>query len=154
LTQIYPIRLVRLVTGETLVTGIGESGKNNYVLERPMLLVTMAVEGEGNDESPQQVSVAMKDWIDFTGDDYIIVRKDIVVCIVKPVRGIVSDYMQAKMTSDIMDDMMERDNRPMTVDDLVNEDDGGGVADPQQSGKDEQQQPDEFPGWGGNPDLS
>lgn len=156
MTQFYPIRLVRLVTGETLVTGIGESGKNNYVLERPMLLVTMAVEGEGegNGDLPQQVSVAMKDWIDFTSDDYIMVRKDIVVCIVKPVKGIVSDYMQAKMTSDIMDDMMERDNRPMTVDDLAREDDGGGVADSPDSGKDDPQRPDEFPGWGGNPDLS
>jgi len=153
LTQFYPIRLVRLVTGETLVTGIGESGKNNYVLERPMLLVTMAVEGEGGEESPQQVSVAMKDWIDFTGDDYIMVRKDIVVCIVKPVKGIVSDYMQAKMTSDIMDDMMERNNRPMTVDDLAREEEEGGVAD-SPARDDDEPRPDEFPGWGGSPDLS
>jgi hypothetical protein len=152
-TQFYPIRLVRLVTGETIVTGIGESGKNNYVLERPMLLVTMPVEGEGGEESPQQVSVAMKDWIDFTGDDYIMVRKDIVVCIVKPVKGIVSDYMQAKMTSDIMDDMMERNNRPMTVDELAREEEEGGVAD-SPARDDDEPRPDEFPGWGGNPDLS
>lgn len=153
MTQFYPIRLVRLVTGETIVTGIGESGKNNYVLERPMLLVTMPVESEGGEESPQQVSVAMKDWIDFTGDDYIMVRKDIVVCIVKPVKGIVSDYMQAKMTSDIMDDMMERNNRPMTVDDLAREEEEGGVAD-SPARDDDEPRPDEFPGWGGNPDLS
>jgi hypothetical protein len=150
LTQFYPIRLVRLVTGETLVTGLGESGKNNYVLERPMLLLTMAVDDDGQEGSaPQQVSVVLKDWIDFTTDDYIFVRKDIVVCIVKPVRGIVSDYMQAKMTSDIMDDMKERSDQPMTVDDLAQEGNEGGLAE-----HDDEPRPDEFPGWGGDPDLT
>ena len=151
MTQVYPIRLVRLVTGETLVTGLGESGKNNYVLERPMLLLTMAVEdGDQGGAGQNQVSVVLKDWIDFTADDYIFVRKSIVVCIVKPVKGIVSDYMQAKMTSDIMDDMMERNNQPMTVDDLAaDKDDEGNLAEPE-----EDPRPDEFPGWGGDPDLT
>lgn len=148
MTQVYPIRLVRLITGETLVTGIGESGKNNYVLERPMLLLTMEVEDESNQSSDRnQVSVAFKDWIDFTTDDYIFVKKEIVVCMVKPVRGIISDYMQAKMSSDIMDDMHERDNQPMSVDDLASDKDDGGLAEPDRH-------IDEFPGWGGDPDLT
>lgn len=146
MTQFYPIRLVRLVTGETLVTGVGDSGKNNYVLERPMLLLTMAVD---EDAAQSQVSVVLKDWIDFTADDYIFVKKDIVVCMVKPIRSIVADYMQAKMNSDIMDDMIERSGEPQTtVEDLTREDEGGGVA------EDDEPRPDEFPGWGGDPDLT
>lgn len=147
MTQVYPIRLVRLITGETLVTGIGDGGKNTYVLERPMLLITVEAEEDSRDQSgAHQVSVVLKDWIDFTADDYIFVRKEIVVSIVRPVKGIISDYMQAKMNSDIMDDMMERNESP-TVDGLAREDEGGGIAE-------DDPRPSEFPGWGGDPDLT
>lgn len=151
MTQFYPIKMLRLMTGETLVSGIGDHGKNTYILERPMLLTMVAVDQE-EDSMPQQVSVGMKDWIDFCADDYIPIRKELVVCIVKPVAGIVSDYMQAKMNADIMQDMVERGSLP-TVESEFGEgknSSDGGMMDERDPEKDEN---DEFPGWGGNPRL-
>lgn len=148
MTQFYPIKMLRLTTGETLVSGIGDHGKNTYILERPMLLSVMVVDQD--DSMPQQVSVGLKDWIDFCADDYIPIRKDLVVCIVKPVAGIVSDYMQAKINSDIMDDMVEQGNPPTVESEFGEGSDSsdGGLADEKRPEKDEN---DEFPGWGGNP---
>jgi len=151
MTQFYPIKMLRLLTGETIVSGIGDHGKNTYILERPMLLTVIVVDQE-EDSMPQEVSVGMKDWIDFCADDYIPIRKELVVCIVKPVAAIVSDYMQAKMNADIMQDMVER-RSPPTVESEFGERKNsldGGMMDERDPEKEEN---DEFPGWGGNPRL-
>ena len=148
MTQFYPIKMLRLTTGETLVSGIGDHGKNTYILEKPMLLSVMVVDQD--DSTPQQVSVGLKDWIDFCADDYIPIRKDLVVCIVKPVAGIVSDYMQAKINSDIINDMVGQGDAPTVESEFGEGSDSsdGGLADEKRPENDEN---DEFPGWGGNP---
>ena len=51
MTPIYPIRMLRLMTGETLVAGIAKSGKNSYILEKPMLMSVVAVQPEIDDAS-------------------------------------------------------------------------------------------------------
>ena len=75
MTQFYPIRMVRLMTGETLIAGIGKSGKNSYILEKPMQMALVTVQSHDKDSAPvQEVNVMLKNWIDFAAEDYIVVK--------------------------------------------------------------------------------
>lgn len=139
MTQYYPIRIVRLVTGETLVTGISMKENSNYILERPMVLVTVPKMIQEGTNVVQQVGTALKDWIDFTCDDYFMVKKDLVATIARPVQDLVSDYTQAKIRNDIIRSEM---NGNFGEDSSLIED-----------FPDESDENDEFPGWGGNPRL-
>jgi hypothetical protein len=66
----------------------------------------------------------------------------------KPCKDILSDYTQAKINSDILDDMIENGMvHGKTVQDLENDDDDMEI----EPGEGEEY--DEFPGWGGDPRL-
>ncbi len=150
MTQFYPIRLVRMMTGELIVTGISDGGKDSYIFEKPMGIYTMPVQQQQQEEKPttQEVAVILRDWIEFTDDQYIIVPKKNVMCIMKPCKDILSDYTQAKINSDILDDMIENGMvHGKTVQDLENDDDDMEI----EPGEGEEY--DEFPGWGGDPRL-
>ena len=144
MTQYYPIRIVRLVTGETLVAGISLMGNSNYVLERPMVIVTVATSIDGG--PLHQMEIAFKNWIDFTSDDYVTVKRSLVACIARPLKEIVADYAQAKISADIARAENEMgktspdkfDADVTTMDNVL----------------DESNENDEFPGWGGDPRLS
>lgn len=150
MTQFYPIRLVRMMTGELIVTGISDGGKDSYIFEKPMGIYAMPVQQQQQEEKPttQEVAVILRDWIEFTDDQYIIVPKRSVMCIMKPCKDILSDYTQAKINSDILDDMIENGMvQGKTVQDLENDDDDMEI----EPGEGEEY--DEFPGWGGDPRL-
>ena len=145
MTPIYPIRMLRLMTGETLVAGIAKSGKNSYILEKPMLMSVVVVQPEIDDAvASQEVSVMMKNWMDFTAEDYIVVRKEIVMCIVKPIQGIVSDYTQARINADMVEDMRQGGDAILGFDESPETEGGEG---------DRNTDYDEFPGWGGEPRM-
>ena len=156
MTQFYPIRMVRLMTGETLIAGIGKSGKNSYILEKPMVMVLVSVQSQQEDSAPiQEVNVILKNWIDFAAEDYIFVKKEVVMCIVRPIQGIVSDYTQARINSDIMKDIGFV--RPVdALNDDMNDDldqDTMDSKDDETDGRDDKNGYDEFPGWGGDPRM-
>ena len=152
MTQFYPIRLVRMMTGEVLITGISDGGKESYVFERPMGIFVMQSQSQNQlpDEKIQEMTIVLREWMEFTDDNYIIVPKRSVMCIMKPNKQIVSDYTQAKIQSDIMDDMVENGMiQGKTVQQLEEEDDDDDLEiDPG-----EPEGYDEFPGWGGDPRL-
>ena len=155
MTQVYPIRLIRLMTGEMLMTGISDGGKLSYVLECPMVLIAVTSPRQ-KDNQIQEVAVMLKNWIEFTADEYYIISKKAVMCIMKPTREILADYIQAKIHSDIMGDMIDSGlSEGKSINDLSDEEDSqdenseDGVSDP--SWDDEEY--DEFPGWGGDPRL-
>lgn len=151
MTQFYPIKLLRMMTGEILVAGISNGGKGSYILEKPMVLVAVAVPNQ-NKNAPQQVTVMLRDWMEFSDDDYYIIPKSSVMCIMKPNRDIVADYTQAKIHSDIINDMIESGimDGNKTVEDLEEDADEEGE---EEDDAEYEEGHDEFPGWGGDPRL-
>jgi hypothetical protein len=143
--QYYPIKMLKMVTGEQVITGIADGGTNNYIFERPMAIVVVPVKKWKNLRNPnagdsvEGMNVILKDWIDFTTDDYITVPKSNVVAIITPLRDLVADYQMAKINAD-MD--REIDNAP----DALSDPDEEGEETDEDDGVDP-----EFPGWGGNP---
>ena len=83
--MMYPIRIVKLTTGETLITGIGETGVAStvFTLERPMLITLVATLEKGK-ESVNSVYI-----------------KSIVVCSSMPDPDIKRDYNEAKIKFDM-----------------------------------------------------
>jgi hypothetical protein len=150
MTQVYPIRLVRMLTGELIVTGIYDAGKGSYVFEKPMVLVVTPIGKPKNDpDQPQEYSVILRNWMEFTDDSYFIVNKQGVLTIMKPCKQLMSDYTHAKINSDIMDDMVENGMaHGKTVEDLESDEDDDLEIQPG-----EEDFYDEFPGWGGDPRL-
>ena len=150
MTQFYPIRLIRMLTGELVVAGINDAGKGAYVFEKPMVVVTVPVHPnrQSDPERPQEYAVIFKNWIEFTDDTYLIVNKRGILSIMKPCKQLLADYTQAKINSDILDDMVESGmTEGKTVEDLENEDDD------METHPGEEDYYDEFPGWGGDPRL-
>lgn len=149
--QYYPIRMIRLMTGETLIAGIADAGKNNYVLEKPMSITVMPMKQsvvEGADVK-EDVGLYMKDWIDFSLDNCFIVPKTAVLCITIPNKMLVSDYSQAKIGNDVMREWSGA-GFPETMS-VADTDEG--VVDEGEEDEGDQEPPTEFPGWGGDPRL-
>jgi len=156
MTQVYPIRLIRLMTGEMLMAGISDGGKLSYVLECPMILIAVTSPKQ-RDNQIQEVSVMLKNWIEFTADEYYIISKKAVMCIMKPTKDILADYIQAKIHSDIMGDLIDSGlSEGKTVNDLYDEEEGISNENHEDGGSDaswDDEEYDEFPGWGGDPRL-
>ncbi len=149
MTQYYPIKLIRMMTGEIVVTGISNGGKDSYIFEKPMVLLAVAIPNQ-KPNIPQEVTIMLKDWMEFSDDVYYIIPKKAVMCIMKPNKDIVSDYTQAKIQSDIMGDMIANGmvGGNKTVEDLERE-----SEDDEDDGAEFEEGHDEFPGWGGDPRL-
>jgi len=149
MTQYYPIKLIRMMSGEVVVTGIANGGNDSYIFEKPMVLVAVALPNQ-KPNMPQEVSVMLRDWMEFSDDVYYIIPKKAVMCIMKPNKDIVADYTQAKIQSDIMSDMIENGmvGNNKTVEDLEKESD-----DDEDDDAEFEEGHDEFPGWGGDPRL-
>jgi len=147
MTQYYPIKLIRMMSGEVIVAGIANGGNDSYIFEKPMVLVAVALPNQ-KPNMPQEVTVMLRDWMEFSDDVYYIIPKKAVMCIMKPNRDIVADYTQAKIQSDIMSDMIENGmvGGNKTVEDLEKESDDEDDAEFEEGH-------DEFPGWGGDPRL-
>jgi hypothetical protein len=147
MTQYYPIKLIRMMSGEVIVAGIANGGNDSYIFEKPMVLVAVALPNQ-KPNMPQEVTVMLRDWMEFSDDVYYIIPKKAVMCIMKPNKDIVADYTQAKIQSDIMSDMIENGmvGGNKTVEDLEKESDDEDDAEFEEGH-------DEFPGWGGDPRL-
>ena len=118
--MMYPIRIVKLVSGEVLIAGIAETG-GVYTLERPMSV--SLVPSMGKNKEPESM-VFMKNWIDFSKDEMYIVPKSMVICISTPDSVILRDYNDAKIKFDmieaqeeILDAMDDFDDEGEEVDD-------------------------------------
>jgi hypothetical protein len=97
--MMYPIRIVKLISGEVLVCGIAETG-GVYTLERPMSISLVPTIGK---DKRQETMVFMKNWIEFSNDEMYIVPKDRVMCISTPDSGILRDYNDAKIKFDLFE---------------------------------------------------
>lgn len=147
----YPIRMLRMITGETLIAGLGDS-KDSYILETPMILFVVPVkQGDGDRE---EVSVMLKDWIDFSQEKLFFVPKTAVVCITIPNKILISDYHRARIGTDSMKEEFDITEFHQTMS-VAEFDDEEGEGDTLDEGDEDfpQMPPNEFPGWGGNPRL-
>ena len=143
----YPIRMLRMITGETLIAGLGDS-KDTYILETPMILFVVPVrQGDGERE---EVSVMLKDWIDFSQEKLFFVPKTAVVCITIPNKILISDYHRARIGTDTMKDEFEF-HQTMSVAEFDDDEEGDTLEEGEEDFP--QMPPNEFPGWGGNPRL-
>jgi hypothetical protein len=104
----YPVRVIKLVTGEVIIAGIADTttGKELkegvYTFEDPMIIIQVPT--KQRDGMVMETMVFMKPWMEFSNDLMFIVPKDKVVCISIPDQGILMDYEDAKknmMISDI-----------------------------------------------------
>lgn len=148
--QYYPIRMIRLMTGETLIAGIADAGKHNYVLEKPMSITIIPIKQSsmGGADAKEDVGLYMKDWIDFSLDNCFIVPKTAVLCITIPNKMLISDYSQAKIGNDIMKEWSTTGfPETMSVAEMDDDEDDG------EEDEGDQEPPTEFPGWGGDPRL-
>jgi hypothetical protein len=98
--MMYPIRVIKLVSGETLISGIAETG-GVYTFERPMT-VSMVQSVDKESKQPESM-VFMKNWIDFSKDEMYIVPKSMVVCISNADPMILKDYNDAKIRFDMIE---------------------------------------------------
>jgi hypothetical protein len=100
----YPVRIVKMVTGETLIAGIADSvnphgNQGVYTLEEPMTIVQIPTRKKNNNVS--ETLIFMKRWLEFSQDEMFIVPKSSVVCVAIPDNGILRDYMQAKVSLEL-----------------------------------------------------
>lgn len=100
--MIYPIRIIKLLSGEVLIAGIAETSKSSsvYTLERPMIVVVIPTVGKNKEP---QSTVFINNWIDFSNDEMFIVQKSAVVCAATPDQNILKDYTEAKIKFDLME---------------------------------------------------
>lgn len=105
----YPIRVIKLVTGEVVIAGIADTTRGNYdvrepgvyTFEEPMLIIQVPT--KQRDGMVMETMVFMKPWMEFSNDIMFIVPKNKVVCISIPDQGILMDYEDAKKNMTITD---------------------------------------------------
>lgn len=127
--MMYPIRIIKMVSGETLIAGIAETG-GVYTLERPMSVSLVPASTKAN---KQETMVFLKNWIDFTNDEMYIVQKTAVMCISVPDVSIMRDYNDAK----IKFDMMEAEGELGPIDDDEYGDEGEQIDDDEDEDEDD-----------------
>jgi hypothetical protein len=138
-----------MMTGEIIVTGISNSGKESYLFEKPMIIIAVALPNQ-KPNMVQEVTIMLRDWMEFSDEEYYIIPKKAVMCIMKPNKNIIADYSQAKIQSVTASDMIE--NR-MTDDNNTSKDSKKKIEDCGDDDVEYEEGHDEFPGWGGDPRL-
>lgn len=96
----YPVRIVKMVTGETLIAGIADSvnphgDQGVYTLEEPMTIVQIPTRKRKGMNMGETI-IFMKRWLELSQDVMFIVPKNSVVCVALPDASILKDYNSAK----------------------------------------------------------
>jgi len=96
--MMYPIRVVRLASNETIICGIAKTG-SVYQLERPMSVSFVAPLSKTG--KPGEPMMFLRPWIEFSKDEMFIVPDHVVVCVSNPYNDILKDYNEAKVKFDL-----------------------------------------------------
>lgn len=105
----HNIRLLRLKTGEQLITKINNSNEDKLYLHRPMRIntVIMGEPGDSTGESRREI-VFLNNWVEFSESDSIAIPKDIVFAILPPNNDTIRAYEAQKSKEDSWaDDLSE-----------------------------------------------
>jgi len=91
-------KIVRLRNGEMLIATVQVFG-NEYILERPMTVVSMPVLNKAG--KVDRIGVYLKDWIEYSTDTYYAIPKELVLVVAEPDKKMYADYIEAKIHSDL-----------------------------------------------------
>lgn len=107
----YPVRIVKMITGETLIAGIADAvnphgDQGVYTLEEPMSIMQIPSRKKKGSTVTESF-VFMKRWLEFSQDEMFIVPKSSVLCVALPDAAILRDYNSAKASFDLDEDYEE-----------------------------------------------
>jgi len=122
----YPVRIVKMVTGETLIAGIADAvnphgDQGVYTLEEPMNIIQIPARKKKGSLMSETL-IFMKRWVEFSPDEMFIVPKSSVICVALPDSAILRDYHSAKASMDGDEGIEEEGDE----DGNGNDDEGGG----------------------------
>lgn len=83
------IKLVRLVTGEDILTEIVDSGELGYQIKNPLIVYITPPQGPG-----QSASVGISQWIPYSADKEFVIKSDKVVVVCTPAEDLAKQYDQ------------------------------------------------------------
>lgn len=107
----YPVRIVKMITGETLIAGIADAvnphgDQGVYTLEEPMSIMQIPARKKKGSVMAESF-IFMKRWLEFSQDEMFIVPKSSVLCVALPDAAILRDYNSARASLDIEEDIDE-----------------------------------------------
>jgi hypothetical protein len=103
----HNIRILRLKTGEQLITRISSSNQEKLYLHRPMRINTVIM-GDPSDHSGEsrREIVFLNNWVEFAETDSIAIPKDIIFAILPPNKETVKAYELQQIKEDSWDKHM------------------------------------------------
>ena len=94
-------RLFRLVSGEFIISKIVGSTKNEFFLDRPMTITGFTSMGSvGEFGMIQKQYMCLNNWMEYSIDNTVKVRKDFVMAISKPEQKVIEAYDMQKEVED------------------------------------------------------
>lgn len=95
----YPVRVIKLVTGEVVIAGIADAvnphgDEGVYTLEEPMSVIQIPAPKKGG-SGITETMIFMKRWMELSQDIMYIIPKKFVVCVSTPDSSILRDYNSA-----------------------------------------------------------
>lgn len=128
----YPVRIIKLVTGEVVIAGIADAvnphgDEGVYTLEEPMSVIQIPAPKKGG-SGITETMIFMKRWMELSQDIMYIIPKKHVVCVSTPDSAILRDYNAA--VASMEDGGMDEDEDD---EDGENEDGEGGEEDNDQN---------------------
>ena len=119
------VRILRLKTGEQIITRIKNSNNDKLFLDRPMKISTMLMRDADDPESPLgREYVYMNNWVEFSLDNHIAIPKSIVYAILPPNEETLKAYKMHKNMEDksqLPKTIEENDEEYMTFSDIVSD---------------------------------
>lgn len=160
-------KIMRLRNGETLIATV-QAFANDYVLEKPMIVVSMPVLNKAG--KVERVGVYLRDWIEYSSDTYFTIPKEIVLVVAEPDKKMYDDYVEAKIHSDLqkaqdeLKEVMQEYISKMQFPSIPSNEEGdkqaenGYTAEPtnetdEEGDDDEEDEDDGMPWWNGNPRI-
>tara|TARA_Y100000310_G_scaffold253734_1_gene260675 strand:+ start:2346 stop:2912 length:567 start_codon:yes stop_codon:yes gene_type:complete len=109
------IRILRLKTGEQVISRIRNSNKEKLFLDRPMKISTMVMRNP--DEPIGREYVYMNNWVEFSLDNHIAIPKSIIYAILPPNKETLKAYAVHKEMEDKENSSSLQPNHETDIDD-------------------------------------
>ena len=96
------IRILRLKTGEQIITHIRNSNEEKLFLDRPMKIITMIMQDPDEPSCPMgKEFVYLNNWVEFSLANHIAIPKSLVYAILPPNNETLKAYKTHKKMEDI-----------------------------------------------------
>lgn len=134
----YPVRIIKLVTGEVVIAGIADAvnphgDEGVYTLEEPMSVIQIPAPKKGGGVT--ETMIFMKRWMELSQDIMYIIPKKHVVCVSTPDSAILRDYNAA--VASLNDEGVDEDDLEEESGDEGGDDENGDQNPPEDFGGDD-----------------